>query len=450
MNNFSTSKSRYEKFSIDVMSLVGSQLLIAVIALVNSVVIARALGVEDRGYFIMAMLLPNILITFTDFGLGAAGTKFVASKKWLPSTVFITNSFIICIRLILISFLASLIIFFYSESFFPGIPQEYLYLGMLQAVSLAIQGLIFPILLGLGKGIEYSLILVFSSLLSLIALTTGWLTVGLSVILALILQISSSALISIYIYFTVFKTIDEVGNYSSKYLKDALSFGSGIYISVLSTFANEKMILLVLNFFGGVVYVSLYTLAQALTERIYLLADAVGTMLMPKIAEDAFNNSRDLTPFVFKITFIITLILSLILIISAEKIITIIYTTDFYESIIIMKTLLIAVIFSSGWRILSQDLNGRGFTKETASINLVIVIISLSLAVILLPKMGLVGAAVASIISYIFGLIFGTLFFVLKTDNVRIKNMIFFSTKERLLFKNVLKYYIPTKKKKNK
>ena len=324
MNSSSTSKSRYEKFSIDVLSLVGGQLLIAVIALVNSVVIARALGVEDRGYFIMAMLLPNILITFTDFGLGAAGTKFVASKKWLPSTVFVTNSFIICIRLIFISFLSSLIIYFYSESFFPGIPKNYLYLGMLQAVSLAIQGLIFPILLGLGKGFEYSLILVYSSLLSLIALTTGWLTVGLSVSLALILQISSSVLISIYIYITVFKTIDEVGNYSSKYLKDALNFGSGVFISVISTFANEKMILIVLNFFGGVVYVSLYTLAQALTERIYLLADAVGTILMPKIAEDSSNNSKVLTPLLFKMTFIITLFLSVILILLAEKIITLV------------------------------------------------------------------------------------------------------------------------------
>ena len=70
-------------FSINIISLISGQIVIALISLINSVVIARALGVEDRGFFVMAMLLPNILITFSDFGIGAASTKFTASKKYL-------------------------------------------------------------------------------------------------------------------------------------------------------------------------------------------------------------------------------------------------------------------------------------------------------------------------------------------------------------------------------
>lgn len=433
---------KYKSFSNDVMSLIGGQLVIAVISLVSSIVMARALGVEGRGYFAMAMLLPSMLITFSDFGLGQASIKFVASKKWVASTVFVTNSIVVGIRLIVIGIVGAIVIHSYSGSLFPGIPKQYLYLGLLQTVGLVIQGMIFPMFLGLGQGIKYSLILVASSALSLSVLAGGWFTVGLTVNLALALQIGSSLITAIYIYISVLQHVGEIGSGSKQYIKEAFQFGSGIYLSIVSTFANEKMIFLILNFFGGVTFVSLYTIAQALTERIYLLSDAVGTMLMPKIAEDPEHNSHMLTPVVFKITVMITTIVSGVLMIMAEWIITLIYSVEFAGSIEVMQFLLVAVIFSSGWRVLSQDLNARGFTKVTASINISLAIISLTLAVILLPLIGLKGAALGSIFSYIFAIILGIIFFLKKTSAVTVSMLFSFSLKEKSILKNTLNKYL--------
>ena len=429
---------KYKSFSIDVMSLMSGQLVIAIISFVSSIVMARALGVEGRGYFVMAILLPNILFSFSDFGFSDATTKFVASKKWLASTVFVTNTIVIFIRLIVIGILGAIIIHFYSETFFPGIPKQYLYLGLLQVVGLVIQSMILPIFLGLGQGIRYGLILVFSSAFSLLILTGGWFTIGLTVTLALAFTIGSSAIIAVYIYFSVLQHIGEVGNGSRKYLKESLQFGSGIYVSIVSSFANEKLVLLILNLFGGVVFVSLYAMAQALTEKIYMLSDAVGTMLMPKVADDPEHNSYMLTPIVFKITVIITIMVSGVLMISADWLVTFIYGSEFSGSIEIMKILLVAVIFSSGWRILWQDLNARGFTKQTAIINVSLTIISLTLAAILLPLIGLKGAAWGSIFAYIFALIFGILFFVKKTSGMTTWMLFSFSRSEKKMLMDEL------------
>ena len=149
------------------------------------------------------------------------------------------------------------------------------------------------------------------------------------------------------------------------------------------------------------------------------MSDAVGTMLMPKISEDPESNSSFITPTVFKITIIVTFFIALILAIFANSIVTLMYTEEFAGSIIIMQFLLVAVIFSSGWRVISQDLNGRGLTKFTAMINVMLVIISLSLAIILLPKIGLVGAAIGSIIAYVFASLIGVIFFVKNTDKIK-------------------------------
>ncbi len=429
-----------DKFSHNVISLVGGQIIIAAIALANSIVMARALGVEGRGYFVMAMLLPAMLVTFSDFGLGQAATKFTASKKWLVSTVFFSQTIIAIIRVVLLAVLGVLIIYFYSSSIFPGVPNEYLYIGLAQTVGIVIQGMVFPIFLGVGKGVKYSLILVISALFSLFIFATAWLIVGLDVKLALYLQVISTLLIALYIYASVFKLVEGDFSFNWEYVKDAFRFGSGIYFSIVSNFSNDKLILFIVNSFGGVVAVGLYTIAQALTEKIYLIADAVGTMLMPKIAENPEVNSYIITPLVFKLTFLIVAFLSIVLIFLSEWLVNFMYTSEFSGSVEIMQILLVSVIFSSGWRVISQDLNARSMTKETAVINVIMAVISLVTAVVLLPIMGLVGAAWGAVTGSVFSIVFGSWFYLHKSTNTQLvcKSLITFSTQEIQAIKLIL------------
>jgi O-antigen/teichoic acid export membrane protein len=428
----------YKKFSIDAATLVGTQILIALISLANSIVMVRALGVEDRGFFVMALLLPGMLIAFSDFGIPAATTKFSASDPSLTSTILIANKRVNNLRILIIFAIGILIIYFYGDIFFTGIPKLFLYLGLIQALSTAIQGWILPIYLGLGKGVKFSLILLGSSAFMLFVLVVIWLAVGLSVELALLLTTGSQLIFSIYVYFSVRSYIDENGKFSKKYFMKALRFGSGIYVSGISLFINDKMILFILNIFGGVIYVSLYTIAQALCEKVHLLTDGITTMLMPKIAEDPLTNSKVLTVLVFKLTMISSVIVSGILMLLSEWLIVFMYTQEFYDSIIVMQTLLVAVVFKSGWTVISQDLNARELTRETGAINMIVAILSLCLAVVLLSVMGLVGAALAAALAYMFAVIIGLIIFINKTDGVTTFMMFYFSAYEKRILQELL------------
>jgi O-antigen/teichoic acid export membrane protein len=438
-----------DKFSHNVISLLGGQIIIAAIALANSIVMARALGVEGRGYFVMAMLLPVMLFTFSDFGLGHAATKLTASKKWPAATVFFSQTILAIIRVILLIVLGVLIIHFYSSSIFPTVPNEYLYTGLAQVIGVVTLGMVFPIFLGIGKGVEYSFILVASASFSLFVFVTAWLVVGLDVKLALHLQVASTLLVAFYVYVRIFKLVGVDCRFSLEYVKDAFRFGLGVYFSIVSNFSNDRLILLIVNFFGGVVAVGLYTIAQALTERIYLIADAVGTMLMPKIAEDPKVNSHMITPLVFKLTFLTVAFLSIVLMFLSEWLVNFIYTSEFSGSVEIMQILLVSVIFSSGWRIISQDLNARSMTKETAIINVIMAVISLGTATILLPIMGLVGAAWGAVIGSIFSIVFGSWFYMHKNTNTQLvcKSFIVFSNQEIQAIKLVLRSRFLFKKK---
>ena len=198
------------------------------------------------------------------------------------------------------------------------------------------------------------------------------------------------------------------------------------------------MILFILNIFGGVIYVSLYTIAQALCEKVHLLTDGITTMLMPKIAEDPLTNSKVLTVLVFKLTMISSVIVSGILMLLSEWLIVFMYTQEFYDSIIVMQTLLVAVVFKSGWTVISQDLNARELTRETGAINMIVAILSLCLAVVLLSVMGLVGAALAAALAYMFAVIIGLIIFINKTDGVTTFMMFYFSAYEKRILQELL------------
>lgn len=427
----------FKNFSSDVFVLVVGQVLIAAIALFSSALIARQLGLEDRGYLVMAMLLPNILIAFSDLGMGVAGTKFTASKKWKPSIVFASNIIFILIRLTFISILGLSLIFFFSAVLFPGIPPKYLYLGLLQVVGLTFQGMLLPIFLGINKTNHYSLILLLNSLVGIMFLLIAWQISGLGIINIIILQASSTLLVSFYIIWRLRQFIKERLSPSLKYLKEALGFGSGIYVSYVSIFTSEKIVIIILNFFGGVVFVSLHTIAQSLTERLYMITDAVGTILFPRVAEGN-HNSIVLTPFIFKTTLTLITIISILISFLAEWLIVIIYTSEFSGAIVILRLLLISVIFSSGWNIISNDLNARGFSKEIGYINLLLAVITLFFATLLTYLYGVIGLAAASIISYIIILIIGIFFYINKEEQINIFNLFLFSQNEKTFIKNSL------------
>lgn len=426
------SKSQNRQLTTNIVSLIGGQLTIAIISLANSVVLTRALGAEDRGYFLIAALLPSLLMTFTDFGLGQANTKFIASTMWSASTVLISNIYLIFVRLGFVSIIGYATIHLYSEKIFPGVPQSYLYLGLLQIVSLIIQNSILPIMLGLGYGVRYSLFLVVSSALTLLIMTIWWLLIGLNVTIALLLQFISSVILSLYLVYSVQNLVGKHGRLSLSYLKEGFKFGSGIYLSIVANFINQKMILIVLNLYGGAVFVTLHSLAQALTDRLYLLADAVGTMLMPKIAEDPEVNSNIYTPLLFKLTIYSISFLSFTMMVIADWLVIVVYGDEFSESGAIIKILLFAVIFLSGWRVISQDLIAKGKTKITAFVNLTMTVISLGSSAILIPTIGLSGAAWGAVLGAILTFIFGCWIYVRESNrhSFKLKRLIFFSRNE--------------------
>jgi O-antigen/teichoic acid export membrane protein len=81
--------------------------------------------------------------------------------------------------------------------------------------------------------------------------------------------------------------------------------------------------------------------------------------------------------------------------------ITLFYSTRFISSIAPFKILLVGIVAMSGWRILSNDLYGRGLPMINTYISAASIFLSVVLNIIMIPRFGINGAAWATSISYL-------------------------------------------------
>ena len=403
-------KSR-SSFGSDSLALIGGQIIITIFSLGSAVITARALNADGRGQFSLALLLAYTLFMFTEFGLGSAGTRLMATGRWPRPEIFASHVFAIAVRVIVTGLIGLALVLLASDKIFPGVPVEYLLLGLLQILPLMVSGSILPLLLGLGLAKTYNRILVLGSLLAVGSLGIGWGLIGLDVSTALLLQLGAGIIISVVIWRKTSQAAGGLARPNFRYLAEAYRFGMGMYASGVLSFANTRLILLLINSFVGVAGVGLYTIAQAATDRIYMVADALGTVLFPRVAEDPESNSARITPTVFRIALITGAGLSIGLALVADWLVRFLFSDSFAGSVPILRLLLVAVVLSSGWRVLSQDLNGRGYSGVTAIVNGAAAAFGLCLAFLLLPRIGLEGAAWSAIAAAGMSLLAGVLLF---------------------------------------
>jgi O-antigen/teichoic acid export membrane protein/tRNA A-37 threonylcarbamoyl transferase component Bud32 len=375
----------------------GGQIVITIFSLGSVIITARALDAGGRGQFSLALLLAYTLFMFTEFGLGSAGTRLMATGRWPRPEIFASHVFAITVRVLVTSLIGLALVLLAGDKIFPAVPVEYLLLGLLQILPLMVAGSILPLLLGLGLAKTYNRILVLSSLLAVGSLGIGWGLIGLDVSTALLLQLGAGIIISVVIWRKTSQAAGGLARPNFHYLAEAYCFGLGMYASGVLSFANTRLIWLLINSFVGVAGVGLYTIAQTATDRIYMIPDALGTILFPRVAENPESNSARITPTVFRIALITSAGLSIGLALVADWLVRFLFSDLFAGAVPILRLLLVAVVFSSGWRVLSQDLNGRGYSEVTAIANGAATVVGLGLALVLLPRLGLEGAAWSAI-----------------------------------------------------
>lgn len=393
----------------NIIATLGRQLGSGLIQLCTLTIIARTFGPSGNGSYTLALLLPTILATFLNLGLAPANIYYLSSNKVSPYIAWVTTLRISILITIFSWFVGSIIIVFKASSLFPNVPKEMLWLSLASFPLIFSNINISSFFQGLQEFKKFNIILLLQPILHLI------------VVIFLIFIIKLNDLIYILISYIICLAISQIiayrflcillskksGPYIKNYYKKLLNYGYKSHLTNILAFLNYRIDLLLLSFFLGPSPVGIYTIAVTISEKLWLVSQAVSTVLLPKLSQLSTDEDkrRELTPLMARLILWITFFAALALALVAFYGIEFVFGEEYKDAYQAILFLLPGIVFGSCSKILANDLAARGRPELNLSTSWVAVIINIIGNILLVPKLGIEGAAIATSFAYIINFI---------------------------------------------
>ena len=393
-----------KKLFKNIAGTLGRQVISGVVQLTTLAIIARVFGPSGNGVYTLALLLPAMLATFLNLGVSPANVYFLGANKVAPKQAW-KVTLKISGRLSAIGLsIGGLIIYFKSSSFFPAVPIEILWLSLLFFPLTLITANISGFFQGLQEFKQFNVVLLLQPLLNLIGVGT-LLIVGYSDICYILICYFVSLIITQYISFSLLQNLldTRTGPNVNGYGKKLLNYGYKAHFSNILAFINYRADIFILGYFIGAAPVGIYAVAVTITEKLWLLSNAISTVLLPRLSElsSEEDKRRVLTPLIARWVLWLTLFASLVLLLIGDIVIQLIFGDEFKEAYLAIVYLVPGIVVGACSRVLANDIAARGRPELNLSTSWITVIINIIANILLIPQYGLQGAALATSFAYI-------------------------------------------------
>ncbi len=395
-----------KQFTGDTLYTLIRQIWATFLGLVVSALLARGLGVEGRGIYALAILLPTSIIVFTNLGVPTATAYYIANQEYDLQTALQQNiSLSVWVSFLTISFGIGISLWS-NEALFPGVSLQLLFLALSLVPFMLLNANLTAILHGLQDFKIYNFVGIFPQFFTIFFLILLVWVFKFGVTGAL-LAYGSSQIATVLILLIV---LNRRTSHFVKpklfpdwmYTKKILMFGSKSYLANAISFLNYRADMFLLNFLAGAGAVGIYAVTVGIGEKLWMVSGSVSTVLFPKIAsmknEDQQRN--ELTTLVARHVFWFNVLVGLILFFMANLFITILYGSEYLESAIALRFLIPGITFTGMSRVLANDIAGRGKPEINTFHSAIALVLNILVNFLLIPKMGVSGAALASTISY--------------------------------------------------
>jgi O-antigen/teichoic acid export membrane protein len=391
-----------------------------------SVILARVLGPEGRGVYALAMLLPSLIVTFGNLGIGPATVYYVARGEFRREEI-LGNNILLSIGIGGAGILAGLmVVHFFREALFPNVPLAYLLLALALVPGEIFFSYVNYMLLGAQRIKEFNYRQVLQSTLFL-----GFITLGLLVLKGKVREAILAGLLTWGIVdILVFRLVKRVaGGVSFKpnlsYVKCAVTYGLQAHIASILGFLNYRVDMFLINWFLGPAAVGLYAVGVGLVEKLWMVSQAASTVLFPRVAaESEEERQKEFTPLVARTVLWTTAFGALVLALLSRWIVLLLYSKAFLSAVSALQALLVGVVTLSTGRVLANDIAGRGFPGLNIYTSSAAVLTNVVLNLLWIPRYGIVGAAWASTASYTVSFL-SALFFYCRLSGNRWTKVVF-------------------------
>ncbi len=368
-------------------------------SLVTNIILARALGPEGRGIYAVAVLIPAVISLLVQLGIGPANVYYL-SKGLIDPDELVAHSIALALLLGIVFFL--LVIGYVEVSKtaqFLGIASQYALVACLALPFVLLTVFLMGILQGAQRFVHFNLLLLSQYALPAVALVVA-LLLHRSTLSAVASYTASTALTAGVALYCVAPLPRAFVRMRRRTLRSLLRFGLISYLSTVTSFVNYRFDVFIVNFFAGARQVGLYSVGTGLAEIVWYISNAASIVLAPRAAAAEREEADRLTESVGRVVAFTTLVAAGLLALAAPLIVVVFFGTAFAESVWAVWLLLPGIVTFAVGRILSMYLLGRNKLTIDLLAASTGTVVTIALDLVLIPRFGFRGAAVASSIAY--------------------------------------------------
>jgi O-antigen/teichoic acid export membrane protein len=392
-------------FARRVAGVFATRLLTFASTIAVAFLLARLLGPEGRGAYSLLLLLPSTLFAVAQFGLPSAVTYFAGRGRSLPSLLGFAAAATIGLSAVLVP-LALVALPALQDSVLRAAPADLLPLALVGLPIMIASSLFGSILWGRQLVRRYTLILAVQAVNSLLLVLLLVGAAGLDVLGALLAHLLVVGITAVAVAVSAWQASQADGagvpdaDPRPAGVLELIGYGLRLYPSSLSTFLSYRADLFLLGLLvGDAAQIGLYTLAVSLAEMVFHVPDAVATILYPRVAGSEREEADRIAPSVSRFTVLVTVIGALALI-PAGIVAVAVILPDFGGSLLPFFILVPGTVALSVSKVLSGYISGLGRPLPVSLIAVIGIVVNIGLNLVLIPLMGIAGAALSSAISY--------------------------------------------------
>jgi O-antigen/teichoic acid export membrane protein len=390
------------EFARRVAGVLTTKVSLFVIAFATSILMSRLLGRDGKGIYYAVATLPTMLSTFGVIGLPSAVNYFAGRGMSVSSLIRAAYILTAAISVVLVGLVWFLL---------PALEGSILSAARDHDDLLRLIVLVIPlgILTSFGGSILYGRqeVRAYNIIqISMAAVTFTWAVIVVGIMGQGVRgAVYGSVLVAVTMAVLVMAAVHRLGRRRTEgpqvSYRGLASYGARLYPGSLFGYFSYRADTYILqavtaNSSGPL---GLYSLAVTMDELVFYVPDSVSTLFLPRVAGATVEDSSRMVGRVGRLTMLLTVAVAICLIPAAIVGVHLVLPA-FVDCLPAFLVLLPGVVSLSVAKVMTSYVGGRGRPGLVAIGTMISVLLNVALNLVLIPMYGIVGAALASVISY--------------------------------------------------
>lgn len=389
------------RFLGDAGRVFGGQVVMTLVGMGTGVITARWLGPEGRGIFqLVVVVAPFMIANLVKLGIPQASVYAIKRERVDPSVVVSATTWLA----LALGLAAGAACWAARDWVLANVLKDAdpatLGVVMLLVPIVILQAYLLGVVQALQRFGEYNVQQIVPNVLGFVgmAVVLIWLRGG------VLAAVATHAAIMVFVTAWLALRVNRVAPIRLRVdvgvVGRMLRFGVKSHVQTLAATWHLRIDQMLVAYLLDPGQVGLYAVAVNLTNLLLRLPDAFGTVLFPRLAAASGEAGEEVTALACRGTFAILVAGAVVYVLAGPTVLGILYGDRFAGSVAPMLALLPGIVLMGHYLLLSRYFTSRARQEVNIAAAVTALAVNVGANLVLIPRLGIVGAAISSVGSY--------------------------------------------------